>query len=148
MHGVTLTLMLKTLLDAKPAKPITGIRKHVPLSILILSALLMAIFVGLLAFRFWNFREERAVSQFLTTIEQGNYQEAYRLWQPTASYTFDDFIRDWGEKGDYGKIRQFEILGSESRSSIAIVTVQINGVNPPLRLIVDRKTHGLAYSVF
>ena len=140
--------MLMTLLDAKPPKPITGIRKHVPLSILILSAILIAIIAGLLAFRFWNFREERAVSRFMQTLEQGNYQEAYRLWQPTESYTFNDFIRDWGEKGDYGKIRQFEILGSESKGSIAIVTVQINGVNPPLSLIVDRKTRGLAYSVF
>ena len=140
--------MLMTLLDAKPPKPVTGIRKHVPPSILILSALLIAIIVGLLAFRFWNFREERAVSTFLTTLEQGNYQEAYRLWQPAESYSFNDFLHDWGEKGDYGKIRRFEILGSESRTSIAIVTVQINGVNPPLRLIVDRKTLGLAYSVF
>ena len=140
--------MLMTLLDAKPPKPVTGIRKHVPPSILILSTLLIVIIVGLLAFRFWNFREERAVSTFLTTLEQGNYQEAYRLWQPVESYSFNDFIHDWGEKGDYGKIRRFEILGSESRTSIAIVTVQINGVNPPLRLIVDRKTLGLAYSVF
>ena len=140
--------MMMTLLDAKPPKPVTGIRKHVPLNVLILSAFLIAIIAGLLTFRFWNIKEEWAVSGFLTTIEQGNYQEAYRLWKPVPSYTFDNFIHDWGEKGDYGKIRQFEILGSESKGSIAIVTVQINNVNPPLELVVDRKTLGLAYSNF
>ncbi|HLY61781.1 MAG TPA: hypothetical protein VKV95_13620 [Terriglobia bacterium] len=139
---------MMTLLDAKPPKPVTGIRKHVPLSILILSGLLIAIIAGLLIFRFWNIKEERAVSRFLTTVQQGDYQEAYRLWKPARSYTFDDFMHDWGEKGDYGKIRQFEVLGSESKGEIAIVTVQINNVNPPLEIVVDRKTLGLAYSMF
>ena len=137
-----------TLLDAKPPKPVTGIRKHVPLNILILSALLIAIIAGLVTFRFWNIREEQAVNRFLTTLKQGNFQEAYRLWQPVRSYSFDDFLHDWGEKGDYGRIRQFEILRSESKGAIAIVTVQINNVNPPLELVVDRKTLGLAYSNF
>ncbi|HEV2351002.1 MAG TPA: hypothetical protein VG028_14270 [Terriglobia bacterium] len=140
--------MMMTLLDAKPPKPVTGIRKHVPLNILILSAFLIALIAGLVTFRFWNIREEGAVSRFLTTVEQGNYQEAYRLWQPAASYTFDNFVHDWGEKGDYGKIRQFEILGSESKGPITIVRVQINNQNPPLDLVVDRKTLGLAYSNF
>jgi hypothetical protein len=140
-----------TLMDAKPlnpAKPLSGIRKHVPLPILVLIVLLIAIVGGLLGFHFWNIRQERAVTRFLVTLEQGNYQEAYRLWQPAASYTFDNFMHDWGEQGDYGKIREFEILESKSQGDIAIVTVRINKVNPPLDLIVDRKTLGLAYSNF
>lgn len=140
--------MMMTLLDAQPPKPVTGIRKYVPLNTLILTAFLIAIITGLVTFRFWNIREEGAVSHFLEKLEQGNYPEAYRLWQPAPSYTFDNFVHDWGEKGDYGKIRQFEILGSESKGRIAIVTVQINHVNPPLELVVDRKTLGLAYSNF
>ncbi len=137
-----------TLLDAKPPKPVTGIRKHVPLYILVLFVVLIAIIVGLLGFRFWNSRQERAVSQFLVVLEQKNYQEAYRLWQAAPSYTYDNFVRDWGESGDYGKIREFEILGSLSKGAIVIVTVRINGVNPPLELVVDRKTLGLAFSNF
>lgn len=137
-----------TLLDAKPPKPPAGIRKYVPLNVLILSLFLIAIITGLVTFRFWNVREEHAVSHFLDTVEQGNYQEAYRLWQPSPTYSFDAFVRDWGEKGDYGKIREYEILGSESKGPIVIVTVRINNVNPPLELIVERKTFGLAYSNF
>ena len=100
-----------------------------------------------MAFR--NFPEERAISHFLTTLESGNYQEAYQLWQPSSAYSYQDFLHDWGERGDYGKIRAFKILGSRSKgSATVIVTVTINNEQPPLELLVDRKTKGLAYSIF
>jgi hypothetical protein len=137
-----------TLLDAKPPKPVTGFRKHVPLPTLILIVVLIAVIGGLLGFRFYNFRQERAVSRFLGTLEQGNYQEAYRLWQPAESYTFDRFVHDWGEHGDFGMIHEYEILASASKGSVVIVTVRINNVNPPLDLVVDRKTMGLSFSPF
>ena len=136
-----------TLLDAKPPKPVTGIRKHVSTSTLILFVVLIAVIGGLLGFRFWNFRQERAVSRFLDTVEQGNYQEAYRLWQPSQSYTFDRFIHDWGEHGDYGKIHEYEIVGSRSEPSRVTVIVRINNVNPPLKLWVDSRTLGLAFAL-
>lgn len=139
-------LVLMTLLDSKPPRPPSGIRKYIPLPILILIIALIGVLVG---YRFWDYPEERAVSRFLTTLEQANYQEAYRLWQPSPSYSFDDFMRGWGEQGDYGTIRGFEILRSKSKgSSTVVVTVRINNVDPPLDLIVDRNTKGLAYSFY
>ena len=135
-----------TLLDSKPPRPTSGIRKYIPLPILVLIIAAIGMFV---AYRLWDYREERAVSRFLNAVEQGNYREAYRLWQPSPSYSFDDFLHDWGEQGDYGRIRGFEILRSRSKgSSTVIVSVRINGVDPPLDLIVDRKTKGLAYSFY
>lgn len=136
------------LLDAKPPKPPGGIRRYMPLWALILIILLVAAIGALLAFKFWNYREERAVARFLTTLEKGNFQKAYQLWQPAPSYSYQDFLRDWGLEGDYGKVRKFEILGSESRGQSVIVTVSINDVQPPLNLVVNRKTLGLAYSPF
>jgi hypothetical protein len=136
------------LLDAKPPKPPSGIRKYVPLPVLLLSVVVLALIAGLLAFRFWNFRQEHAVNRFLTTLEAGNYQEAYKLWQPAPSYTYQDFLHDWGAEGDYGKIREFEILGSSSKSGTVLVTVRINNEDPPRDLAVDRKTLGLAFSPF
>jgi hypothetical protein len=100
-----------------------------------------------LAFR--NYPEERAVARFLATLEQGNFQEAYRLWQPSPSYSYQDFLHDWGIQGDYGKIREFQILAAKSQgSSLVIVTVKVNSIEPPLDLVVDRRTKGLSYSVF
>ena len=133
-----------TLLDAEPPKPKSPLRKYAPVVIA-----LVVVTGALLGYRLRNYPEERAVTRFLTTLEEGNFREAYRLWQPSPSYGFGDFMHDWGEQGDYGKIRQFEILRSQSKGSGAvIVTVRINSVDPPLDLVVDRRTTGLAYSPF
>ena len=138
-----------SLLNAEPPKPPSGIRKYVSIPLLILIVVLAVAIVGLLGFKFWNYSEERAVSGFLTALEQGNYREAYNLWQPSPSYTFEDFLAAWGEQADYGKIRNFQILGSRSKGpSTVVVTVRINNVEPPIDLLVDRKTKGIAYSIF
>jgi hypothetical protein len=132
-----------TLLDAAPPKKPRKIGRYV------LLALVIVIVAGMAYVLLRNFAEERAVSRFLATLEQGNYQEAYRLWQPAASYSYQDFIHDWGEQGDYGKIRTFKILGSRSKGSqTVIVALTINNQQPPLELLVDRQTKGLAYSIF
>ena len=132
-----------TLLDATPPKPPRKIGRY------ILIALAAFIIGGAAYVAFHNFREERAVSRFLITLEQGNYREAYRLWQPSDTYSYADFLHDWGEKGDYGKIRTFKILGSRSKGEhTVIVTVTINDEEPPRDLVVDRKTKGLAFSPF
>jgi len=133
-----------TLMDAKPPKRHGVLRRYLVLWIL------LALGTGTILYIFYrNYSEERAVARFLTTLQQGKYHEAYELWQPSPSYTFDDFLRGWGEAGDYGKIREFQILSSRSKgSSTVIVTIRINNINPPLDLVVDRKTKGLAYSIF
>lgn len=133
-----------TLLDAKSPKPQSAFLKYWPI--------LAIIIVGigcLLSYRLRDFPEERAVERFLTTLERGDYQTAYRLWQPSPSYSFDDFLHDWGERGDYGKIKNYQLLESRSRgSNTVVVTVRINHIDPPLDLLVDRHSKGLAYSPF
>lgn len=134
------------LFDSKPPKPRTGIRKYIPLPLLII---LMVAGAAIAYFALRNLPEEHAVERFLTALEKGNYQEAYKLWEPAPSYAFQDFMHDWGPKGDYGKITGFKILDTESKGSdLVIVTVQINNQSPPLDLVVTRKSKGLAYSPF
>ena len=132
-----------TLLDTTPPKPPLHLWRYILLGILIF-------LVGEgLYFAFRNYPEERTVARFLTTLEQGKFQEAYQLWQPAPSYSYQDFLHGWGIQGDYGKIREFEILGTKTKgSSLVIVTVKINNVDPPLDLVVDRKTKALSYSIF
>ena len=132
-----------TLLDAQPEKPKGVLRRYLVLWILLAVGSAAILFI-----LFRNYSEERAVARFLTALEQGQYREAYQLWQPGPSYTFEDFLAGWGEKGDYGKIREFEILGSRSKgSNTVIVVVRINK-GQATEILVDRKTKGLAYSVF
>jgi hypothetical protein len=132
-----------TLLDAAPPPKPRKIGRYILLAV----ALILIGGVAYIMLR--NYPEERALSRFLQTVEQANYQEAYRLWQPSPSYSYQDFVRDWGEQGDYGKIRTYKILGSRSKGSqTVIVTVTINDQQPPIEIMVDRKTKGLAYSIF
>ena len=131
------------LLDAKPAKPPVKIGRYLLLGASVL-------FLGtLFCFIFWNYAEEHAVSSFLTKLERGDYPAAYRLWQPSPTYSYEDFLRDWGEKGDYGRLRRFRVINSKSKGSkTVLVRVKINDVDPPLDIAVDRKTKGLSYWVF
>jgi hypothetical protein len=132
-----------TLLDAKPPAPSIKVGR------IVLIALVVIVVGGGAYLGLRNYPEERAVTRFLQTLEQGNYQEAYRLWQPSPSYSYQDFVRDWGDQGDYGKIRKFEILGAHGKGGrLVIVTVRINDEDPPVQLAVDRQTKGLAYSIF
>lgn len=134
-----------TLLDAKAPKPKRGLFKYIPLPLFILILAAVAAFV---TYSFWNYPEERAVSRFMTTLEKGDYKKAYQLWQPAPSYQFSDFIHDWGPEGDYGKIRSFEIIHAQSEGSSTVqVAVRINDEDPPLRILVDRRTKGLAYAL-
>src|SRR5437667_10111296 len=100
------------LLDAKPPKPPSGIRKYVPLPLLILGVVLLGLISGLCAFRFWNYRQEQAVARFLKALQAGNYQEAYNLWQPAPSYSHHDVQHDRGAEADCGKPREVECLAS------------------------------------
>ena len=130
--------------DSEAPKPKKGIRKYWPLLVVII------VVGGVIAyFSLHNLPAKRVVANFLTQLQQGNYKEAYRLWQPAPDYTFDDFMHDWGPQGDYGKIREFRIIGAQSKgNALVIVTVTINHQTPALSLVVDRKTKGLAYSPF
>ena len=130
--------------DAKPPKP-----KNPNLKWIVLALVIVVVVGCALTYRFWDYPEEHTVANFLTTLEQGNYEKAYHLWRPSSFYSYNDFMRDWGPQGDYGKIREFDILGSKSKGSrTVLVTVRINNVNPPLVLMVDRDTKGLAFSIF
>ncbi|HEX5481310.1 MAG TPA: hypothetical protein VFZ08_01635 [Terriglobia bacterium] len=136
---------MMTLLDAKAPKPKRGLFKYIPLPLFIL---ILAAVAGFVTWSLWNYPEKRAVSTFLTTLEKGDYKKAYQLWQPAPSYAFSDFMHDWGPQGDYGKVRSFEIVSAKSQGSHTVeVKVRVNDEDPPLGLLVDRKTKGLSYSV-
>ena len=132
------------LFDSVAPKPKTGIQRYWPL---VASIIVVAGVIGYFALH--NLPEKRVVANFLTQLQDGNYKEAYRLWQPASDYTYDDFLHDWGPQGDYGKVREFKIVGAESRgNAVVIVIVTINNRTPALALLVDRKSKGLAYSPY
>jgi hypothetical protein len=80
--------------------------------------------------------EKITVRTFLTTVEAGNLEEAYKLWKPAETYSYKDFLEDWGPSGYYGPVKSFRIedasvmkRGSESASGV-IVTVAVSPFAP------------------
>jgi hypothetical protein len=76
--------------------------------------------VVLWMFRYWP--EERVVNQFFAALEQQHFEQAYGVWmhdpewkQHTdrySSYTYNDFIKDWGPGGEWGIIKSFHVDGA------------------------------------
>ena len=99
---------------------------------------------GYLFYEFKNIAEERAVSRFLTTVMQQDYQQAYELWQPSKYYTFENFQQDWGPNGVEGPINEFDITYSRARGSGVLVDIQING-EKEISLWVEKSNKSLSF---
>ena len=99
---------------------------------------------GYLYYEFKNFPEEQAVSHFMEALQKQNYEEAYRIWQPSNYYTFKNFSEDWGPEGVEGVITEFDILTSRSRGNGVLVDVAINR-QKRIRLFVERDSKRLSF---
>ena len=99
---------------------------------------------GYFYYEFKNYAEEQAVSHFMEALQRQDYQEAYRLWQPSEYYTFKKFSEDWGPEGVEGVIRDFDVTTSRSRGNGVLVDVTLNG-QKRIRLFVERGTKSLSF---
>ncbi|HXP72413.1 MAG TPA: hypothetical protein VOA88_24280, partial [Candidatus Dormibacteraeota bacterium] len=73
-----------------------------------------------------------SVKNFLNTVASGNFDLAYQMWKPAPSFSFKDFMEDWGPNSYYGPVKSFHIVnaeemkhGSDSPSGV-IVTVEVS----------------------
>ena len=92
-----------------------------------------------------NYPEERTARRFFEALEQQDYQRAYQLWQPTSSYTFKNFLEDWGPDGVQGSIRQFQIKNSQAEGTGVNILAIINEKEPVV-LWVEKKDKSLSFS--
>ena len=119
-------------------------------------------FVGTISYlldkpwQLWHWPSDHRVNQFFATIESGNLQKAYGLWNndsnwqqhPTqySSYDFNQFQKDWGPASDYGVIKSHQIVVAKSVGNGVVMGVNINGGKTPLFLRVDDKTKTIGFS--
>lgn len=113
-----------TLLDAKLEQPHSKTLRYAVTGV--------AAFI-LLTFALWFFvlrflPEKRAVSSFMDAVAAGKLEDAYKIWKPQSSYTYDRFAGDWGANGFYGPIKSYHIEAARSRagSSGTVVLVAIS----------------------
>jgi hypothetical protein len=111
-------------LDAKPEQPHSSTLRWAVTGV--------AAFI-LLSFALWYFvlrflPEKREVTKFMNALVAEKFQDAYKVWKPASSYTYDRFLGDWGANGYYGPIKSFQIetAGSPRGSSGTVVVVQIS----------------------
>ena len=125
----------------KPIDPVFERRRRH--AIFVLSFILL-----MSAFSYWRFRnygEERRAAEFFQALQDKNFEEAYRIWQPGRSYKFKDFMDDWSDKGLQGPVENFRIVRSRRRGTGVIVEVRVNGSGNNVRLWVERNNKRLTF---
>ena len=124
----------------KPIDPKAERRRRYAITILVFVLLLS----GFSYWRFRNFSEERQAVHFFRALQNKDFEEAYRIWQPTTSYKFKDFMDDWGDKGLQGPVEDFRVLRSRRRGTGVIVEIQVNS-SENVRLWVERGDKSLTF---
>jgi hypothetical protein len=128
---------------------------------LLAAGLLSVLLVTLLTYRFWNWREERAVDRFFTALEHKDYEGAYGIWmadpawkqhpQNYARYPYSDFYRDWGPGGEWGLVHSHQIEASvrpPQGGTGVIVVVTVNERAQKAFVWVERKDLSLSFSPY
>jgi len=112
-----------------------------------LSIGLVLIFIGGLAYKFANFREEGRVQLFIEAIRKAQYDVAYQNWDADARYTMNDFLQDWGKDGYYTKgMHDARVTDSSGKGSSVVVYVTIDSLKYPVALRVDKETLKISFS--
>jgi hypothetical protein len=75
-------------------------------------------------FTFRYYPEKKAAVRFYEALAADNADLAYKLWNPSSSYTMKDFLSDWGPKGYYGPVKSYKILRASSPTGANAVAVR------------------------
>lgn len=72
--------------------------------------------------------EKVTVHHFMDAVAAGDMQAGYKIWTPAPSYSFKDFVDDWGPSGYYGPIKSYRIEDAEHlrNGSAVVVTVEVS----------------------
>lgn len=128
---------------------------------LIVAAIILAVIgLGVLAYLYRNWPEERVTSRFLTALQNKDFKQAYGIWmadpaweqhpQQHAKYSYNDFYQDWGPGGEWGPIHSFHIDGTANPKGATGVVVQvtINERKEPARIWVEKRDKTLGFSPY
>jgi hypothetical protein len=85
--------------------------------------ILAAIAVWFFFLRFQT--EKRTVMRFLDAVVSSKFERAYQVWHAEPSYSYNDFLQDWGPKGYYGPVRSFRITNAEEPKNASGVVVEV-----------------------
>jgi hypothetical protein len=143
-----------TLLDAPDYNPRRGI---IIRNTIIAVAIALPI-IAIVLWWTWLWPEEHRVDHFFHALEARNYSDAYGIWNHDPDwkqhegkysvYPFNDFMRDWGPKGEYGVIHSAKVVVSKDWGTGVIVGVLVNDApkSKTLFLVVNKSTKTIGFS--
>lgn len=135
-------MALESILEPKPLPPPR------PWGKIVLRTLIVLIVTGALYFQFRNYGEETEVKRFFSALSQSDYRAAYQVWKPASSYTFANFMEDWGPGGPWGRIQTFRIEKTRRKGESVVVTVRVNDRAETADIWVSRKDRSLSFPPF
>lgn len=115
------------LFDSPPIKPPWKYRKP---AIAVGAAVVIAAITIAILLRFHT--ERNTVRTLMNAIAEGNFQQAYQVWKPSSSYSYQDFVQDWGPNGYYGPVKSYRIDNhlTQRQGSVVSITVDVSPYRP------------------
>ncbi len=100
-----------------------------------------------LVWKFINYREERQVTHFFQDLSQGQYDQAYALWDADDHYKMKDFLDDFGKEGFYTQgARETRVVTSKGHGGGVVVCVDLGNGKKELPILVNKDSLKLSYS--
>ena len=137
-----------TLMDAKHYDEAAARRKKIR----ILTTVSVLLVLGILAWKFRFWPEERLVDKFFAAVQRQDYETAYGLYMadPTwkqhpeqhPMYPYNEFYRDWGPGGEWGLVKSYKIYATgecPKGGSGVIVEVVVNDRAEHEQIYVQKK---------
>jgi hypothetical protein len=120
--------------DTAVEKPPPKWRRYVlwAVGVLVTLAVFVAAFPDYLWYPFVYYKEVSTADHFINEVVGGQFQQAYQTWKPASSYTFQDFMEDWGANGYYGPVKSFRLGRPEhvKNSSAAEIVLEVSPYQP------------------
>lgn len=110
------------LLDGDVEDPKAKLRRYVLTGLVFLALVAASLWW---VFRFYP--EKKVVETFLQALQAGDTQRAYQIWHATPSYSYQDFLEDWGPGGEYGPVKSYTIedVGKPPKGSGVVVVIGV-----------------------
>jgi hypothetical protein len=99
---------------------------------------------GTLFVVFRNYREERAMKQFIAYLDKQQYQDAYKLMAPSKYYPPEKFLEDFGPAGMYKDLSHASIQHEDVCSGGVVFNV-VPAKGEAWGLIVNSDTQQISF---
>lgn len=110
--------------------------EHPPSKVLryiITGVVFVGLIAGFIAYQLRFHTEEGTLRHFMDAVVAGKMDEAYRIWKPSETYSFKDFLEDWGPEGYYGPIKSYHLEHIEKNkpnASGVVATIELSPYQP------------------